>query len=316
MLPCYQKFLAAMRKGFASTKLGEAGFKILPDGSFFNANQTVAESLKMLEDAIAASGANEEERKAFQIGINCDSDNSFNKDPKDPNKYEQEGQKGQFDQAQMLEYYFKLLQDHPLITYVEDAFAQFDFDAHKALREKLSNELPNVNMGLKQLFTHGLQKFKYVTDFQDFAGHKPEDEEGTPNPDQADPKADPKKKVSTPADKKKTPEDAGAQDFPAADPNDPNKNKVTPDCAHIQMSGIQTMSEMLNYFVHAANVEEDQQFTLIIDDCQVDTYAFTDIIDMAIGVGAQYILLKGCQKNEKIQKIYRFAQIRSAQLSQ
>ena len=27
------------------------------------------------------------------IGVNCDADNLFNKDPKDPNKYEIEGQK-------------------------------------------------------------------------------------------------------------------------------------------------------------------------------------------------------------------------------
>lgn len=54
-----------MKKGFASTKMGEAGFKVLPDASFYNANQTVAESLKMMEDAIAQSGANEEDRKVF-----------------------------------------------------------------------------------------------------------------------------------------------------------------------------------------------------------------------------------------------------------
>ena len=47
----------------------------------------------MIEEAIAASGANDEERKVFGIGINCDGDSSYNKDPKDPNKYEQEGQK-------------------------------------------------------------------------------------------------------------------------------------------------------------------------------------------------------------------------------
>ena len=269
VLPCYAKFLQAIRKGFASTKGGEASFKILPDGSFFNANQTIAESLKMVEDAIAQSGANEEDRKAFQIGLNCDADSAFNKDAKDPNKYEQEGQKGQFDGAQMIEYYCKLLQDHPLITYVEDAFAQFDFPSHKAFREKLSNELPNVNMGLKQLFAHGgLQRLKYVTDFQDFAGHKVEgDGAGSPSLEQAEQKsADAKKSkaASTPGDKKKTPkgeqagEETGAQDFPAADPNDPNKNKVTPDCAHIQMCGIQTMSQLWNYFVHAANLEEDQ----------------------------------------------------------
>lgn len=107
-----------------------------------------------------------------------------------------------------------------------------------------------------------------MTDFQDFAGHKsPEEGDTTPNDD----KSDAKKKAATPADKKKTPkdgmDDTGTLDFPAADPNDPNKNKVTPDCAHIQMSGIQTMSEMLNYFVHAANLDEDQQFTLVVDDC-------------------------------------------------
>jgi hypothetical protein len=95
----YMKFLAAIKKAFAGTKMGEAGFKVLPDGSFFNANTTVAESLKMVEDAIAASGANDDTRKPFQIGVNCDADNSFNKDPKDPNKYEQDGQKGQFDGA-------------------------------------------------------------------------------------------------------------------------------------------------------------------------------------------------------------------------
>jgi hypothetical protein len=61
----YMKFLTAMKKAFAGTKAGEAGFKVLPDGSFFNANTTVAESLKMIEDAIGASGANEEGRKAF-----------------------------------------------------------------------------------------------------------------------------------------------------------------------------------------------------------------------------------------------------------
>ena len=61
---------------------------MLPNGSYFNANNTIGESFKMIEEAIAASGANDEERKVFGIGINCDGDSSYNKDPKDPNKYE------------------------------------------------------------------------------------------------------------------------------------------------------------------------------------------------------------------------------------
>ena len=119
----YQKFLVAFKKGIQATKAGEAGFKLGVDGSYLNANATIAESFKMMEDAITASGANTDDRKLFKIGINCDADNSYNKDPKDPKKYEQEGQKTQFDTEMMIEYYCKMLQDHPLISYVEDAFA-------------------------------------------------------------------------------------------------------------------------------------------------------------------------------------------------
>ena len=61
------------------------------DGSYFNANASIGDSFKMLEEAIALSGANDEGRTIFQIGINCDADSMFNKEPKDPNKYEQEG---------------------------------------------------------------------------------------------------------------------------------------------------------------------------------------------------------------------------------
>tara|TARA_B110000285_G_C14966259_1_gene534222 strand:- start:191 stop:676 length:486 start_codon:yes stop_codon:yes gene_type:complete len=144
------------------------------DGSFFNANATIAESLKMVEDSIVISGANDEGRKVLQIGVNCDGDSSYNKDPKDPNKYEQEGQKVQFDAAQMQEYYVKMIEEHPLISFIEDPFAQYDFEAHKAFRDKLSNVFPNVNMCLKQVFSKGgIKRLKAVTDFQDFGGARP-----------------------------------------------------------------------------------------------------------------------------------------------
>ena len=44
-----------------------------------------------MEEAIGASGANSGEDKVFRIGINCEGDSYFNKDAKDPNKYEAEG---------------------------------------------------------------------------------------------------------------------------------------------------------------------------------------------------------------------------------
>lgn len=137
ILGYYQKFLATLKKAILSTKVGEAGYKLGVDGVYFNANANIAESFKMIEESIILSGANDEGRKLFQIGVNADADSGYNKDAKDPGKYEQEGQKTQFGVEAMVEYYAKMLQEHPLLSYVEDAFGQFDFAAHKAFKEKL-----------------------------------------------------------------------------------------------------------------------------------------------------------------------------------
>jgi enolase len=61
----YQKFLTGLKKQMQGTKSGEAGFKAGNDGCFLNGNATIAESFKMMEDAIALSGANDDGRKVF-----------------------------------------------------------------------------------------------------------------------------------------------------------------------------------------------------------------------------------------------------------
>lgn len=77
-------------------------------------------------------------RNAFRIGINCDAEQSFNKDPKDPNKYEAEGVKGQVTNVQLAESYVKLCQEHPLLTYVEDPFVDQDIEGFNKLKTLLS----------------------------------------------------------------------------------------------------------------------------------------------------------------------------------
>lgn len=68
---------------------------------------------------------------------------------------------------------------------------------------------------------------------------------------------------------------------------------------------------MLQYFVHAQNLDEEHQFTLVIDDSQVDSHTYTEIVDLAIGIGAQYLNIKGCNKIEKFSKIARFCEIKA-----
>jgi enolase len=76
----------------------------------------------MVEDAIILSGANDNGRRIFQVGVNCEAEAYFNKDAKDPMKYEQEGGKAQIDTDAMIELYKKLMADHPLLSYIEDPF--------------------------------------------------------------------------------------------------------------------------------------------------------------------------------------------------
>jgi enolase len=107
------------------------------EGSYYNAFTSINETFKVIEDAIAASGVNSDTNKVFKIGINCEGESYFNKDPKDANKYEVEGAKNQHDQDQLADYYLKVIQEHPLVQYIEDPYANSDFKGYQKLQAKL-----------------------------------------------------------------------------------------------------------------------------------------------------------------------------------
>ena len=37
----------------------------------------------------------------------------------------------------MIEYYIKVLSEHPLTAYIEDAFTQYDFAAHRQFKSRI-----------------------------------------------------------------------------------------------------------------------------------------------------------------------------------
>ena len=102
--------------------------------------------------------------------------------------------------------------------------------------------------------------------------------------------------------------------MPEVDPTDPNKNKVVPDCASLDLTTIRTMSQLLKYFVHADTLDDKdgQQVSVVIHDNQVDSHRSTEIVDFAQGLGAEYLVLRGCQKMEKFNKVQRYCEIKSA----
>ena len=54
----YRVFLSYLRSKFTVGKGGDTAFKQLPDGSFFNAYNTIGDSFRFIEEAIMASNAN------------------------------------------------------------------------------------------------------------------------------------------------------------------------------------------------------------------------------------------------------------------
>ena len=55
---CYRDFLANLRGRFATGKGGDSAFKLLPDGSFFNAYPSIGDTFKFIEESINVSNAN------------------------------------------------------------------------------------------------------------------------------------------------------------------------------------------------------------------------------------------------------------------
>lgn len=153
----YYKIAAAIKKAITSHKAGEAGFKANASGSYFNALDSVNDSFKMLEDAISSTGLNTNERKVLQIGINADSQSSF---IEESSKYDIEGPKNLFDQTMLADWFTKLAQDHPLLTYIEDPFAEGDVLGYQKVIRRFKGT--QVKIGVKNWFGSdlaGIQEF-------------------------------------------------------------------------------------------------------------------------------------------------------------
>jgi hypothetical protein len=162
VIESFLKIQKAIVSVINSSKQGANGFKMGADGSYFNACESIPEALKILEDSIKASDLNSDEYMIASIGINCESDSFYNSET---NKYDMEGPKNLFDPEQMVDWYIKLLNEHQLITYIEDPFSEVA--GYKSFPEKLkANNLDSkVHFGLKTFYSGNLEKLRSQVDF-------------------------------------------------------------------------------------------------------------------------------------------------------
>jgi enolase len=64
----------------------------------------------------------------------------------------------------MSEYFIKMVNEHPLLVFIEDPFAIFDFKGHKYFGDKIKKEKSGVTVNYRALFKEGgIRRFRGVT---------------------------------------------------------------------------------------------------------------------------------------------------------
>jgi len=320
---CFMKFLAALRKSFAGIKGGEAVFKIGPEGAYFNAFTSINETFKQFEEAIAQSGANGAIRPAsqaksvsaptegeseaakskpvFKIGINCDADTLFNKDPKDPNKYECEANKVQQNSQQMCDYYINMCKDHPLLEYIEDPFAENDANGYRLLKTALHDQYPHVQIGLLNAFKEcKIEKVQQVT--------RPKSAEQLAEEEKQ--KEALAQRPPTQEEKKKAPPAKGQPAETVVEQQGPLY--FLPHLVSLRTGSLVCLSQLMDFFKYISSLGIENQFGLIFDD-KIFEDQQSDVessgMDLAFGLGCEYFHVKGVCKPERIAKVYAYAEM-------
>lgn len=158
-LAIYYKVTAAIKKTLQSHKLGENGFKPNASGSYYNAHENHNETFKLIEDAISNSGANAN-GQILTIGINVDPDQFFNPDQ---GKYDIDGPKNLYDSKMLADWYVKIVNDHPLLSYIEDPVRVGDVDGWKTVMQTMQAKHEQVRIGVSKWFESDLNTIKQWT---------------------------------------------------------------------------------------------------------------------------------------------------------
>lgn len=116
------------------------------EGSYSSTSDTINDALKTLEDIIKDTG--EHQTGKLLIGIDCNASNYFNETT---NKYDMDTFKQQIDADQLIEYFFKLINDRPLIAYINDPLNPKDVKSYIKLIERFKDK-SNVVISCRRMF--------------------------------------------------------------------------------------------------------------------------------------------------------------------
>jgi len=137
----FNKLWLSVRKVLTSGKQGENGMRPNSSGSYSSPNDTINDTVKILEEILKDTG----EQTKYSIGIECNANNYYNDTTK---KYDMDGFKQPIDTDQLLEFYLKYLTDHPAITYLEDPIADLELDGWRKIKVNIKFNIISYNFRL------------------------------------------------------------------------------------------------------------------------------------------------------------------------
>lgn len=90
------------------------------------------------------------------------------------------------------------------------------------------------------------------------------------------------------------------------------KLNIVPGCVSIRTGPLPTLSQLFAFFRHINSLDIVDRFGMVIDDKLFeDVTADGDCwaLDLAVGLGCEYFLVKGATRPERISKLYAYSQI-------
>lgn len=220
-----------------------------------------------------------------------------------------------------MDFYDKMVTDHPLVEYLEDCFALSDLKGLKKYigRCQQSNKL---KVGVKQLFKSNLSLIKEYTtliqpesDEEDEADKQEqppaetttieEKRDSTPEPLEQLKDKNSKKAGSKASKREIVPEEAPKEENVA----DPNADKVIPHVIHLKRDVLKMTSSYIQKMQYLLTIKKDGDCNLVIEDNQFESLQ-ADIVDLAFSSGnVEYLNLSGLGKPEKSVKVERYVRI-------
>ena len=92
--------------------------------------------------------------------------------------------------------------------------------------------------------------------------------------------------------------------------NHPNANKFVPSCISLRTGPLPTMSDLFDFWKYSASLPIENRFSYIIDDRtfeEVNSEMECPIIDLGMGLGCEYIHVKGVGKPERVAKVIYYS---------